>query len=66
MTSCDVTFISKRFDFFTQLATMFTNSALSDPHLITGWNWFEEGPIIQMGRPYCQVFKRARAHSSLQ
>ena len=28
---------------------MFTNSALSDPHLITGWNWFEEGPIIQMG-----------------
>ena len=49
MTSCDVTFISKSFDFFTQLATMFTNSALSDPHFITEWNWFEEAPIIQMG-----------------
>ena len=64
MTSCDVTFISKSFDFFTQLATMFTNSALSDPHFITGWNWFEEGPIIQMGT--ARFFKRARAHSSLQ
>ena len=49
MTSCDVTFILKSFNFFTQLAIMLTNSALSDPHFITGWDWFEERPIIQMG-----------------